>query len=153
MCHFFSFLLRWSLTLHYFSSYFKSSFFCFVRCLSTQAGFQTGLLSKQRFAEGLHIATMTPGTGMWLAASPPAQTCFDNEQTSFYWRKRQLLFHCCALNWKYSLNYKQVLQCPVYRDSLLRRKKKRNTAFQISSLSSCVSKQVWLFKYRPVCLS
>ena len=74
----------------YFCCY--SKVFFSVRCLSTQAGIQIGLLSKQCFAEGLHIAAMTPGTGMWLAASPPAQTCFDNELTSLSWGKWQLHF-------------------------------------------------------------
>lgn len=30
---------------------------------------------------------MAPGTGMWLSASPPAQTCFDKEQPLLVGRK------------------------------------------------------------------
>lgn len=95
---------------------------------------------------------MTPGTGMWLAASPPAQTCFDNEQTSLsvsLGENGYLYFATSSLPWKHNDSCFKVkfhiLHGPTKKRERksFKMEKKQNTSFR-TSLTHTYQKKVLL---------
>lgn len=129
--------------------YYRAS----CRCLSTQAGIQTGLLSKQSRAEGLHMATSWPQALEcgWLLLHLHRLASITNKLLSLsLWEKMAICtsppVHYLESTMIHALKSSFTF-CMVppkkEKENLLKWKKKQNTSFR-TSLTHTYQKKVLL---------